>query len=67
MAMEFTSGEWKFIKQEVEKAIENQRKLLEMLDKTYKEKLVATGQILAYRKVLNLPQTLQDASAAKGT
>lgn len=61
--LNFLSDDWKFIKDRCEKRLLDFRNILENPEKTYKEKLVANGRILAYREVLNMPQSASAEAA----
>jgi hypothetical protein len=61
----FFSDDWKFVKEFAERRLTDFRNILENPDKTYKEKLIANGRILAYREFLNLPQSAKLADAAQ--
>lgn len=56
MAVNFRSDDWLYVKKVLEEALTNQRAILENVEKTYKEKLVATGDIKRIKTLLNLPQ-----------
>ena len=60
----FQSDDWAFVKDHVENLLKDYRTFLENPDKTYKEKLIANGKIIALKLVLNLPQNAFDISAA---
>jgi hypothetical protein len=52
----FKSEDWQLVQSEAEQMLKNQRDILENPNKTYKEKLIANGQVLALKRILNLPQ-----------
>ena len=58
MSVNFKSEDWEYVRVIVERTLENQRAILENPEKTYKEKLVANGQVLLAKTLLNLPQSL---------
>lgn len=56
MSVNFRSDDWIYVKKVLEEALQNQRAILENAEKTYKEKLIATGDIQRIKTLLNMPQ-----------
>lgn len=61
----FRSEDWIYVKSEIERLLQNQRDVLENPAKTYKEKLLANGQVLVLKTLLQLPQTTEFAAKGK--
>ncbi len=53
----FRTEDWMLVQSKAEEMLKNQRDILENPNKTYKEKLIANGQILALKTIINLPQS----------
>lgn len=52
----FLTDDWKLVKDYCETQLNNQRNLMENPEKTYKDKLIANGKIIALKELLTLPQ-----------
>ena len=67
MALTFTTDDWYYTKDRLEKRLAEFRNITESPDKTYKEKLIATGKILLAKELLNMPNQvlLETLAAAK--
>jgi hypothetical protein len=64
--LNFNSDDWKFVKEQLESHLANQRDLIENPAKTYREVLEARGKIQILKTLLNLPISIQQISANQG-
>lgn len=53
----FNEEVWKLVVQRCEEQLANQRAILELPERSYKEKLIANGQVMALKTLLKLPES----------
>lgn len=54
MEVNFNGDTWRFVEDRCNKLLSNQLSILQQQDKSYKDLILAQGQILALKSILNL-------------
>lgn len=66
----FKEEVWLLLEKSLEESLNNQRNVLENIETTYKQKLVAIGDIRRIKTILAMPQTylpLKESNANRNT